>query len=61
MIKLKEMKKRTLIFLILAIPILGFLSLAITPETNIQETVIEDELVIEDWMTKPFVITENKN
>lgn len=59
------MKKRTLILLILALPILGFLSLGLSQETTEKtvkkETIHEDELVLEDWMMKPFVITENKN
>lgn len=58
------MKKRILI-LILTIPVLGLLSLGLSQEAGNnklnaeKEVVIEDEIVVEDWMTKPFVVSDS--
>lgn len=63
------MKTKTIILSVLIILTLGFFSLGVTTQVItenksnpvIEETVQEDELQLEDWMTKPFVVKEEND
>jgi hypothetical protein len=62
--KIKTMKKTTLILGILVILGLGFLSKKIEGNNKVKETSVEnffqeDELQLEDWMTTPFVVNKD--
>jgi hypothetical protein len=55
------MKKFTFIFALLLVLILGIASQKVTENVDkvtvpVEDTVVEEELVIEDWMTEPFTI-----
>ena len=59
--KIKDMKKLTFILALLLVLILGLASQKVSENqgketTPFQDTVVEEELVIEDWMTEPFTI-----
>ena len=54
------MKKITFIIALLLVLILGLASQKVTVNQKqivpVEDTVVEEELVIEDWMTEPFTI-----
>lgn len=62
------MKRKTIHLTILIILALVFLSVGVTTQVTIdnntnpiiEETIYEDELQVEDWMTEPFV-TKDEN
>jgi len=59
--KIKDMKKLTFILALLLVLVLGIASQKVTENNRkesvpVEDTLHEDELVVEDWMTEPFII-----
>jgi len=49
------------VLIIIAIAFIALISMAIVtaPETEMTGTIYEEEIVVEDWMTKTFVVEDS--